>query len=145
MPTCLNFVVPHHPPIWKYVPGIFPWTSSCLTKSLIKQETLIYSLELTYSTRCFDQTEGKFLAFTQLYKGEFLAGHSLVNLQPLLHSLTPSLHFCSEKTTIWSKICSAPGNCYPWNNPPLQHSIMFENNDSSHKQTNKMLEELLSK
>jgi len=70
----------------------------------INQEALICSLELTYSTICFDQTEGHALAITQFYKRQFLAGHSLVELQLLLHGMTLSLHLCSEKTTVCSII-----------------------------------------
>jgi len=89
-----------------------------MMNSLVNQEALIYSLELTYSTRCFDQAEGHALAITQFYKRHFLAGHSQVELQPLLHSMTLSLHFCSEKTTVWSIIENVPAKWNPWSHPP---------------------------
>jgi len=73
-------------------------------KSLINQEALIYSLELTYSTICFDQAEGHDLGITQFYKRQFLAGNSQVELQLPLHSMTLSLPFCSEKTAVWNTI-----------------------------------------
>jgi len=88
VPSCLTLLVPHHPPSWTQVPGRFPRTSSWLMNSLINLETLIYSLELTYSTRCFEQTEGHVLAITQFYKRQFLAGHSQVELQPPLNNMT---------------------------------------------------------
>ena len=78
---------------WKFLR-----TSSWMMNSLVNQEALIYSLELTYSTRCLDQAEGHALAITQFYKRQFLATHPQVELQPLLHSMTLSIHFCCEKT-----------------------------------------------
>ena len=71
-------------------------------EQFFNQETLIYSLELTYSMICFDQAERHAVAITQFYKRQFLAGHYHVEHQPPLHSMTHSLYFCSEKTTIWS-------------------------------------------
>jgi len=44
------------------------------------------------------------LVITQIYKRQFLAGHCQVALQPLLHGLTLSIHFCFEKTTVWSTV-----------------------------------------
>ena len=54
MPFCLTLLIQHHPPIWTQVPRRFPRTSICLMKNLINQEALIYSLELIYSTNCFN-------------------------------------------------------------------------------------------
>ena len=82
---------------WKFLR-----TLSWLTNSLIKQEALIYFLELTYSTRCFDQAGVHDLATTQFYKKQFLAGYSLVKLQLLPHRLTLSIHSCYDRTTVWS-------------------------------------------
>jgi len=44
------------------------------------------------------------LAINQFYKKQFLAGHSQVELQLPLHGIALGLHFCSEKTTVWSII-----------------------------------------
>jgi len=67
--------------------------------SLINQEAFIYSLVLTYSTRCFDQNERQVLAITRYSKRQFLVGNSEVEFQLPVHGLTLSIHFCSEKTT----------------------------------------------
>jgi len=61
------------------------------------QETLFYTLELTYSTRCFDQAELHGLTITHFHKRYVLTGHSLLELQPLLHSMTLRPHFSSER------------------------------------------------
>jgi len=58
LPSCLTLLVTHHPPSWTQVPGRFPRTSSLLMNSLINEDTLIYLVELPYSTRCFYQAEG---------------------------------------------------------------------------------------
>jgi len=70
--------------------------------SLINQETLIYSLELTYSMIRFDQAEGHDLAITQFYNKLFLAGHFLVEIQVPLHDKIIIQYFGSEKTTVWT-------------------------------------------
>jgi len=93
--------------ILSHITGTTPSTKldkSWVMKSLIKQETLIYSLELTYSTICFNQTERPVLTITQFYKTQFLTGQSQVELQLPLHSMTLSIHFCYEKTTVCSII-----------------------------------------
>jgi len=77
---------------WK-VPKISSW----LMNSLIKQEALIYSLELTNSTIYFDQAEGHVFSITKFYKRQFLAGLPQVELQPPLHSITLGLHFCTDR------------------------------------------------
>jgi len=61
-------------------------------------------MELTYSMKYFDQTEGHVLVFIQFYKWQFLAGHYIVELQPQLHSITLSIYFYAWKTTVWSTI-----------------------------------------
>jgi len=50
------------------------------------------------------------LAITQFCKSHLLAGNSLVEIQPPLHSMTISLNFCSEKTTVWSIIKTLQGS-----------------------------------
>ena len=55
-------MVPQHPTSLTQLPGKFPKTTCWLMNSLIKQEALIYSLELTYSTIYFVQAEGHVLA-----------------------------------------------------------------------------------
>ena len=68
MPSCLRRLVPRHSPSWIRAAGIFQKKSSWQPNSLIKQGVLFYSLELTYSTRCFDQAGGQPLATYQFYK-----------------------------------------------------------------------------
>jgi len=113
-------------------------------KSLINQGALIYYLEQTYSTRCFDQAEGHVLAIIQFYKRQFLAGHSLVELQPPLHSMTLSLYFSYEKTSFWNIILATPGKWNPWTHPPWLQSNKPVNNTSSLTQPNKIMERLFS-
>jgi hypothetical protein len=48
---------------------------------LINQEALIYSEELTYSMRCFNQAGAYALATSQYYKKQFWAGQFLVERQ----------------------------------------------------------------
>jgi len=56
------------------------------------------------STICFDLTEGHILVITLFHKRQFLAGHSQVVLQLPQHGMTLSIHFCSEKTKVWSTV-----------------------------------------
>jgi len=72
--------------------------------SLINQEAVIYSLELTYSTVCFDRAEGHVLEINKFYKRTFLGWNFQVEIQLPLHGMTLSIYFCSEKTTVWSTV-----------------------------------------
>jgi len=69
-------------------------------KSLFNQGALIYTLEKTNSMGCFDQTDGHDLPIIQFSKSGFLAGHSLVIFQAILHSMNLSIHFYSDKPTV---------------------------------------------
>jgi len=73
-------------------------------KRLNNQEALIYKFELTNSTRCFVQAEGHVLAIILFYNRQFLAGHSQVEHQPLLHSMTFSIHFTPRTQQAGTKI-----------------------------------------
>jgi hypothetical protein len=102
--------------------------------SWINQEALTYSLELTYSMRCFDHTGVHTLEISQYYKKQFLAGQFLVELQPP-HRMAHNIHFCYEKTTVWSTIETASGKWNPWSNPPCQQGNKLVKNNFSHTHT----------
>jgi len=113
--------------------------------SLIKQEILIYTLKLPYFTICFDQTERHGLAITQFYKRQLLGGRSQVELQSPLHSMTLSLNFFSEKTTVWSIILNRSSEV-----EIVDHSTMtseqqvYKQHVITHTHPNRMKEDLLS-
>jgi hypothetical protein len=54
---------------------------------------------------------------SQFYKKQFLAGHFLVEFQ-LSHRMTHNIHFCYEKTTVWSTIQTAFGK---WTRGAIHH------------------------
>jgi len=62
---------------------------------------LLIGADLFYEMLRLDRTHpGNY----PVIKRQFLAGKSHVELQPLLHTMTLSIHFCSEKTIVWSTI-----------------------------------------
>ena len=65
----------------------------------------------------FRSAQVPILAIFHFKKRQILAGHSLGELQPPLHSMTRSIHLCSENITLSSTIYTAPGNLNPWSQP----------------------------
>jgi len=65
--------------------------------SLINQEALIYSQELTYTMRYFNQAGAHALVTSQYYKKQFWAGQFLVERQTQI-KINYNLHICHEKT-----------------------------------------------
>jgi hypothetical protein len=58
-----------------------PTESTWLINISVNQEALTYSLELIYSTRCFNQADENALETIQYFKKQFLAGQLLVEPQ----------------------------------------------------------------
>jgi len=113
-------------------------------KSLINQETLICYLELTYSTICFDQTEGHALAITQFYKRQFLAGHSgRTPATTTRHDPQPTFMLREENSLEHNLNRSREVE-------PVEHTTMTKEQEickqhvNSNTQPNKMMEDLLS-
>ena len=81
---------------------------------------MIYSLELTYSTRCFDQAGVHDLATTQFYKRQFLAGHSLFEFQVLRHNDPQHTFLLRQDNSLQHKLNRI------WEVEPLEQSTITE-------------------
>ena len=83
---------------------------------------------------------------TQFYKKQFLAGHFLERLQLLLPQLrmNHSVHSCSKKTTVSSKIQPTYGKWILWSNPPCQQGNSPVTNRSNYMQLSNKMENVLS-